>query len=107
MDEIVILEYDLNWPKMFELEAEKLKKLLDRDLLIEIEHFGSTAVPDLSAKPIIDILVGVKSVEKAKSIIPVLESIDYVYWQENPNPERMFFVKGMPPFDISLTKLTL
>ena len=71
---------------------------MGKELIVEIEHIGSTAVPGLAAKPVIDIMVGVHSLEQAKTAIPVLESIGYVYWRDDPRPGRMFFVKGMPPY---------
>jgi GrpB-like predicted nucleotidyltransferase (UPF0157 family) len=64
-----------------------------------LEHFGSTAVPNLSAKPIIDILIAVRSLADAQAcFVEGLRNLDYVYWAENPKQDRMFFVKGMPPF---------
>jgi GrpB-like predicted nucleotidyltransferase (UPF0157 family) len=74
------------------------RNVLGNDLVVEIEHIGSTAVPGMAAKPVIDIMVGVRSLVGAKSAIPALESLGYVYWRENPDPGRMFFVKGMPPY---------
>lgn len=98
MDEIVIVEHDRNWKLLFQQEARLIEKVLDASLITRIEHFGSTAVPGLAAKPIIDLLIGVHSLKQAKStaILP-LESLGYAYWQDNPNPQRMFFVKGLPP----------
>ena len=66
--------------------------------IMRIEHFGSTAVPGLAAKPIIDLLVGVRSLTEAKRVaVAQLEQLDYAYWFDNPDPQRMFFVKGLPP----------
>ena len=98
MDEVVIVEYDRNWKKLFIEEAALIKKVSDTDLITRIEHFGSTAVPNLAAKPIIDLLVEVVSLKQAKKIaISPLESLGYAYWQDNPDLKRMFFVKGLPP----------
>ena len=98
MDEIIIVESDCRWVKLFEQEAALLKEVLNNNLVTRIEHFGSTAVPNLAAKPIIDLLVGVKSLKQAKhTAIAPLESLGYAYWQDNPDPQRMFFVKGLPP----------
>ncbi len=98
MDEINIVEYDPLWQTLFEEEAARIWQVLGNDLVIEIEHIGSTAIPGMAAKPVIDIMVGVHSLVDAKSTIPALESLGYVYWRENPDPGRMFFVKGMPPY---------
>lgn len=64
------------------------------DLLIE--HIGSTAIPGLAAKPTIDILIGIKDLEGAGGIIPLLQSAGYVYVPEFEldMPERRYFYKG-------------
>jgi GrpB-like predicted nucleotidyltransferase (UPF0157 family) len=99
MDEVEVVNYDPRWPILFEEEAKRLRVVLDPSLILGLEHFGSTAVPDLSAKPIIDILIAVRSMTDAQaSLVEALRSLDYVYWDENPKKDRMFFVKGMPPF---------
>ncbi|MBW4433718.1 MAG: GrpB family protein [Pelatocladus maniniholoensis HA4357-MV3] len=98
MDEVVIVEYDPRWQVMFAEEATVIWQALGSDLVVEIEHIGSTAVPRLAAKPVIDIMVGVRSLEDGKLAIPVLEALGYVYWRDDPRPGRMFFVKGMPPY---------
>ncbi|MBV9386044.1 MAG: GrpB family protein [Chroococcidiopsidaceae cyanobacterium CP_BM_ER_R8_30] len=98
MDEVVITEYDPHWTILFEQEASRICEVLDRDLITRIEHFGSTAVPGLAAKPVIDLLVEVRSLAQAKQVaVSQLEPLGYVYWFDNPDPQRMFFVKGLPP----------
>ena len=98
-DDVEIVAYDPAWPALFATEARRLHAALDAELIVGIEHFGSTAVPGLAAKPIIDILIAVRSLARAKAtmIEPIL-ALGYVYWSENPNTDRMFFVKGMPPY---------
>ena len=98
MDEVVITEYDPNWVLLFEQESARILAVLDGDLVTRIEHFGSTAVPGLAAKPIIDLLVGVRSLAEAKQVaVFQLERLGYAYWFENPDFQRLFFVKGLPP----------
>jgi len=98
MDEIVIVEYNPNWVLLFEQETAVIQAALDEYLITRIEHFGSTAVPGLAAKPIIDLLVGVRSLAAAKQVaVSQLERLGYAYWFNNPDPQRMFFVKGLPP----------
>ncbi len=98
MDAIVIVDYDPHWPEQFAAEAARLRAALGNDLVVTVEHFGSTAVPGLSAKPVIDLLVAVRSLTEARQCsIPALESLGYAYWSEDPAPDRMFFVKGLPP----------
>ena len=99
MDEVEIVNYDPRWPTLFDEEAKRLRATLDPSLIMGLEHFGSTAVPGLSAKPVIDILIAVRSLADAQaSFVEALRNLDYVYWADNPKKDRMFFVKGMPPF---------
>jgi len=80
-EEVTIVPYDPVWPKIFEEEAAFLRRKLPQNLVRRIEHFGSTAVPGLSAKPIIDILVEVSSLEDTKKqIVPILDAEGYEYF---------------------------
>lgn len=99
MDDIEIVAYDPAWPSMFEAEAARLRGMLDGTLVAGLEHFGSTAIPGLAAKPVIDILIAVRSLAEARgSFIDPLRQLGYVFWAENPRIDRLFFVKGMPPY---------
>lgn len=98
MDEIQIVPHNPNWQNLFAEEAERIWQASGKDLIVEIEHIGSTSVPGLAAKPIIDIMVGVRNITDAKAAILPLKALGYVYWDEDPRLERMFFVKGMPPY---------
>jgi GrpB-like predicted nucleotidyltransferase (UPF0157 family) len=103
-DHIIIVAYDPNWKRKAEKEIEAIKNLfVDADWLIEIQHIGSTAIPGLAAKPVIDFLIGVRSLDEAQQAIKPIEDLGYVYWYDNPNKEKMFFVKGMPPFGTGRT----
>ncbi|MBK7631751.1 MAG: GrpB family protein [Ignavibacteriales bacterium] len=75
-EELVIVKYDSNWPVLFNSEKELLLKALS-NAVTNIEHFGSTAVKGMACKPIVDLLVGVKSLETAIAKIPLLESLGY------------------------------
>ena len=69
-----------------------------------LEHFGSTAIPGMSAKPINDILVAVRSLAEVRgTVIEPLQRLGYVFWAENPKTDRMFFVKGMTPYGVRRT----
>ena len=94
-----MVPYDDKWPQIAELEIEKLRQLIPNQHLIDIQHVGSTAIPGMLAKSIIDLQIIVDSLPSIKKIaVEALEKIGYVYWHEDPDPEKMFFVKGMPPF---------
>lgn len=80
-EEVSIASYNPAWPRMFEEEKRHLLNCLPPDLIRRIEHFGSTAIPNLAAKPIVDMLVEVTSLEETKrSIVPVLEAQGYDYF---------------------------
>jgi len=98
-EELTIVPYNPDWPRMFELEKNHLFSCLPHDLVRRIEHFGSTAVPNLSSKPIIDMLVEVTSLEETKNIIvPILTFQGYEYfWRptggDDVPPYYAWFIK--------------
>jgi GrpB-like predicted nucleotidyltransferase (UPF0157 family) len=97
-DEIEIVPYDPAWPSLYEAEAALVRAALPADLTLAIEHFGSTAIPGLAAKPVIDILVAVRSIAAARSrVVAPLTALGYAFWADNPKRDRLFFVKGLPP----------
>ena len=90
-----IVPYDPAWPAAFEQERTSLARVLGPAVTGGIHHVGSTAVPGLSAKPIIDILVGIENLEAARAHIKPLAALEYVYapyridemlWFCKPNP---------------------
>jgi GrpB-like predicted nucleotidyltransferase (UPF0157 family) len=94
-EEISIVPYDPQWPDSFETEAQFLRGTLPQSLIGRIEHFGSTAVLGLSAKPIIDILIEVAGLrETQKHIVPILTSKGYDYfWRTDIQPPYAWFIK--------------
>lgn len=96
-DVIVLEPYNPQWVGQFELERQAIRECIDSSISLIIEHFGSTAIPGLPAKPIIDILIGAPFVHWA-TIVEALKSMKYIHWEDNPNRDREFLVKGMPPF---------
>lgn len=92
---IIISEPDPNWIDLFKFEANNIKKVLRKRNILRIEHIGSTAVPNLKAKPSIDILLEVPGSIDKDEVIEKLTSLDYHYIPkpENPAP-HMMFVKG-------------
>lgn len=100
-EEISIVPYNPLWPDMFRKEEAFLRSVLPPSLIRRIEHFGSTAVPGLSAKPVIDILVEVTSLEATKQeIVPILEAHGYEYlWRPtigDQPPWYAWFIKRDP-----------
>jgi GrpB-like predicted nucleotidyltransferase (UPF0157 family) len=98
-EDVTVVPYDHSWPEMFEQERLHLLSCLPKDLIKRIEHFGSTAVPGLLAKPIVDILVEVTSLEEIKQrIVPILEAQGYEYlwrpsWGNDTPPFYAWFIK--------------
>ncbi len=101
-EEVTIAPYDLEWPESYRQEREHLLSCLPNDLIRRVEHFGSTAVPGLSAKPIVDMLVEVTDLEATRvRIAPVLESQGYDYfWRpthgDDGPPFYAWFIKRDP-----------
>jgi len=94
------VEYDPSWPELFEREAKRIREVLGSKAL-QIEHVGSTSVPGLCAKPIIDILLVVKDSADELSYVSALEAAGYRLRIREPEwfEHRMF--KG-PDTDINL-----
>lgn len=98
MDNIHLADYDPRWPAMYAAEAARVRAVLPAGLVLAVEHFGSTAIPGMDAKPVIDILVAVRSVQEAREhAVAPMEALGYAFWADNPKRDRLFFVKGLPP----------
>jgi len=97
---IVIVDYDPHWPELYVREAERIRQVLGRRAL-QIEHTGSTSVPGLVAKPIIDILLAVNDSADEGAYAPAMEAAGYRLRIREPDwyEHRMF--KG-PDTDINL-----
>ncbi|MBI4675389.1 MAG: GrpB family protein [Chloroflexi bacterium] len=89
-DPIVIAPYDPKWVVRFEEECERILDAFS-DLRAQIEHIGSTAVPGLAAKPIIDILIMVYTAEDAIRAITPLVRLGYTCYGEAEIPGRIYF----------------
>jgi GrpB-like predicted nucleotidyltransferase (UPF0157 family) len=92
-----LVRHDPAWAARFREEADVLRATIGRWVTGGIHHIGSTAVPGLDAKPIIDIAVGVESLEASRPCIDLLGEIDYLYspyrgevmhWFCKPDPAR-------------------
>ena len=75
---MAISPYDPDWPESFRREKEHLLTCLPAGLIRRVEHFGSTAVPGLAAKPVVDVLVEVTDLAATRAlIVPLLEGQGY------------------------------
>ncbi|MDO4394396.1 MAG: GrpB family protein [Mycoplasmatota bacterium] len=90
---VELVDYDEKWNEEYETEEELLKSVL-ADRIIEIHHIGSTSIKGLKAKPVIDILVVIKSLGEIPEIETMLKSYDYENRGQQGVSDRYFFVKG-------------
>ena len=94
MREIVVAPYDEKWPAMFNAENFLLQALLG-DVVRKIHHIGSTSVPGLSAKPVIDILLEVADINQLDKCNSAMVDAGYVSRGENGIAGRRYFIKCM------------
>jgi GrpB-like predicted nucleotidyltransferase (UPF0157 family) len=87
---IEIASYDPAWPALFRQESDELTAVLAPWLVRAIEHIGSTAVPGLSAKPVIDMMAAVVSLESARPAITAAARLGYCYFPYRPDLEHWF-----------------
>lgn len=88
---VEIVPYSAEWPRLFELEAQRIRAACG-DLLPVIEHIGSTAIPGMPAKPILDIMPGLRTHANGLRTIEPLRQLGYDYHGENGIPGRFYFV---------------
>jgi GrpB-like predicted nucleotidyltransferase (UPF0157 family) len=90
---VQLAQYDTQWPALFEREAALIRDHLGPDIL-EIAHVGSTAVPGLDAKPIIDLMAGVAVLRISWSLFAQLADLGYEHRPLDTVPDRLFFAKN-------------
>ncbi len=83
------------WHQLFAQEEARLRDAVGEHVTA-IEHVGSTSICGISAKPIIDIAVGVRELADAEKCVRPLEEMGYEYRGENGIPGRYYFIKGEP-----------
>ena len=99
-----LVEYDPRWPAIFEAEAARLDPVVV-PLSITLEHIGSTAIPGLCAKPVLDILAGYDDPAGLQDIIAAMTAAGYVHRGERGISGREFFRRGTPrAYHIHLTQ---
>jgi GrpB-like predicted nucleotidyltransferase (UPF0157 family) len=90
-----VVPYQAAWAELFAREAARLREALGGRVLA-VEHVGSTSVPGLAAKPILDLAASVPSLAGAVHLIPTLRRLGYQHKGDPELPERLYFVKGSP-----------
>lgn len=97
---ITLVEYDPEWPRLYEREAARIRSVLGERVLL-LEHIGSTSVPGLAAKPIIDIQLEVPDSDDEAAYAPDLEAAGYRLVIREPDWEKHRLFKG-PDTNINL-----
>ena len=90
-----LLHHQEEWAELFEAEKALILEAIG-PYILDIQHVGSTAIPGIPAKPIIDIGVAVRNFEEAAVCIDPIVRLGYVYRGENGIPRRHYFRKGSP-----------
>jgi GrpB-like predicted nucleotidyltransferase (UPF0157 family) len=94
---IALVDHDAAWHDRFVVQRDALVRLLQPWLAAPPEHVGSTAVPGLRAKPIVDILAPVRSLALAQDAVPVLAADGWLFWPDDPNRSyRLWFLRPTP-----------
>jgi GrpB-like predicted nucleotidyltransferase (UPF0157 family) len=91
-DRVELVDHDPSWAELFEAEKGQISAIFD-GRAVAIEHVGSTSVPDLCAKPIVDVLVGLRELELSDADVESMRSLGYEYLGEYGLPGRLFFRK--------------
>ena len=94
---VVIADYNPGWPRMYEEERDRVVAAIG-EWLVDIQHVGSTSVPGLAAKPVVDIMPGLRTLDDAEQIIAPLEALGYehVPASQDDIPDRRYFRRGIP-----------
>jgi len=87
---VEIAEYDALWPRLFQERGERLRRALG-DVALRIDHIGSTSIPGLAAKPIVDIQISVAALEPLAVFFEPLEALGYVFRADNLERTKRYF----------------
>jgi GrpB-like predicted nucleotidyltransferase (UPF0157 family) len=90
---VEVVPYDSRWPMLFELAAAELRAAVGPSILA-VHHVGSTSVPGLCAKPILDALVSVPDFDAALQLVPEIEALGYVFRANGEIEDRHYFRRG-------------
>jgi GrpB-like predicted nucleotidyltransferase (UPF0157 family) len=106
-----LVEYDPRWPELFDAEAGRLREVLGARIGA-VEHIGSTSIPGMPAKPVLDLMASVATLEEAQRMIGELEAIGYLWGPRDMQdvPDRRYFVRnredGASTHHLSLAEAT-
>ena len=89
VEPVHIVAYDPSWPALFAEERNRILQAVGQ-WVEEVEHVGSTAIPGLDAKPVIDLIVGLEDMAYADSCVEPLTNLGYSYWAEGAELHHLF-----------------
>lgn len=90
-----LLEYDARWPALFAVEEQRIRECCGA-LPLRLEHIGSTSIPGMCAKPVLDILAGRPRESTIPDYVIALTQAGYIHRGERGVPGREFFRRGVP-----------
>ncbi len=96
---VIVVDYDPEWPILFEEEKLRVLNALG-PVVLAVEHVGSTAVPGLGSKPIIDMMAGVRGPDDAEQCIPLLRNIGYTSLTPVPEDPDRYYCCGKSPHSV-------
>ncbi len=91
--QVRLVPYDPAWPAAYEREAARLRQALGEHVLA-VAHIGSTAVPGMPAKPLLDIMAAIPALDTVAELAPLLAALGYVFHPRDSIPDRHFFIAG-------------
>jgi len=95
---IIIREHTPVWKELYQSERMMLENRIGKENIVRINHYGSTSIPNLPAKPTIDILIEIENETDNDNLISKLKGIGYIYSPQPNNPApHMMFMKGYTP----------
>ncbi|MYL64288.1 GrpB family protein [Bacillus hwajinpoensis] len=89
-----LIEYNTDWESQFDYEKKRIIAAIG-DKIVGIEHIGSTSIKGLKAKPVIDILVGIKDLNSTSAFVQPLSEVEFEYVPKPELTDRRFFRKGL------------
>ena len=87
---VKLVAHDVRWARLFESTANQIREALGNKA-VAVEHVGSTAIPGLVAKPILDVLVGIAGFQDGYAMARALAKLDFEYRPDEEIPDRHFF----------------
>ncbi|MFH1631798.1 MAG: GrpB family protein [bacterium] len=103
---VQLADYNPEWAELFQIEKAAIQNALG-DTTVETEHIGSTAIPGMTAKPIMDLMVAVSSIDDFEQFTPALEKVGYKFMRDNRDElEHVLYVKGSEENRTHYLKLT-